>query len=78
MREITINGLTPDQVELLDTMWEIDSFEDFEEWRAALDSFTKQQVDLLQNLVILENMEELLTDTNDADDVIARIQSKLT
>ena len=78
MREITINGLTPDQVELLDTMWEIDSFEDFEEWRAALDSFTKQQVDLLQNLVILENMEELLTDTNDADAVIARIQSKLT
>lgn len=78
MREITINGLTPDQVELLDTMWEIDSFEDFEEWRAALDSFTKQQVDLLQNLVILENMEELLTDTNDAAEVIARIQSKLT
>lgn len=40
-KDIFIKGLTAHQVYLLDTMWEIDDYEDFMEWHATLSPLDK-------------------------------------
>ena len=54
-----INGLTPDQVEMLDFMWnELDTEEDFLNWYDSLDTEQQRQADLLQRMVIMESIDE--------------------
>jgi len=55
-----INGLTERQVELLDTMWEIEEYTELEEWMATLSREDKFDAENLQRLVVLETFEELL------------------
>jgi hypothetical protein len=55
-----INGLTERQVELLDTMWAIEEFEELEAWMATLCRADRVEAENLQQLVILEAFEELL------------------
>ena len=55
-----IEGLTQRQVELLDTMWAIDEFEDMEEWMATLCRADRMEAQNLQRLVVLETFEDLL------------------
>jgi hypothetical protein len=55
-----ITGLTERQVELLDTMWAIDEFEDMEEWMATLCRADRMEAQNLQRLVVLEAFEDLL------------------
>jgi hypothetical protein len=55
-----IEGLTEHQVELLDTMWAIEEWEDVEAWLATLDRADRMEAQNLQRLVILEAYEELL------------------
>jgi hypothetical protein len=55
-----IEGLTQHQVELLDTMWAIDEFEDMEEWMATLCRADRMEAQRLQQLVVLETFEDLL------------------
>jgi len=55
-----IEGLTQHQVELLDTMWAIDEFEDMEEWMATLCRADRVEAQNLQRLVVLETFEDLL------------------
>ena len=55
-----INGLTEHQVELLDTMWAIEEWEDVEAWMATLSRADRMEAQRLQQLVILETFEELL------------------
>jgi hypothetical protein len=55
-----IEGLTQHQVELLDTMWAIDEFEDMEEWMATLCRADRMEAQNLQRLVVLETFEDLL------------------
>jgi hypothetical protein len=55
----TINNLTPEQVEMLDFMWnELDSAEEFTEWYDCLDSDQQRMADNLQRLVIMESIDE--------------------
>ena len=56
-----LTGLTERQVELLDTMWEIEEFEELELWMATLCKGDRQDAVTLQNLVILEQFEAMLT-----------------
>ena len=67
-----INGLTERQVELLDTMWEIEEFTELEAWKSTLDKAEQLEVDNLQRLVVLEAFEDLLVDNKypDANRVI--------
>jgi hypothetical protein len=54
-----IDGLTPDQVEMLDFMWnELDTEEDFLNWYDHLDEHQQRQADLLQRMVIMESIDE--------------------
>jgi hypothetical protein len=56
---ITINGLTKAQVALLDTMWSIDSAEDYEQWKDGLSEDTMNTVDTLEQLVLLAELDEI-------------------
>ena len=68
---ISINGLNEHQVNLLDSMWEFDSLEDLESWMETLTFADQEECHRLQRLVILESLDELLSDdVSDAQDVI--------
>lgn len=55
-----LEGLTEHQVELLDTMWAIEEWNDVESWMATLSRADRMEAQNLQRLVILEAFEELL------------------
>jgi len=55
-----IEGLTEHQVELLDTMWAIEEFDELEEWMQTLTKADRIEAESLQRLVVLETFEELL------------------
>ena len=56
---ITITGLTKKQVQLLDTMWEIQDVEDYENWKNSLDENTMNEVDTLEQMVLLAQSDEI-------------------
>lgn len=63
-----IENLTPEQVEMLDFMWnELDSEQDFLDWYDALDESQQRQADLLQRLVIIESLDEEMLQKNNTD-----------
>jgi len=55
-----LEGLTERQVELLDTMWAIEEYEDLELWMATLSREDRFEAESLQRLVVLETFEEEL------------------
>ena len=55
-----IQGLTEEQVEMLDFMWTLDSMEEFEEWRATLDRREQLMADSLQKMVLLAALDDIL------------------
>jgi hypothetical protein len=55
-----LEGLTEHQVELLDTMWAIEEFDELEAWMETLSKADRAQAELLQRLVILEEFEGML------------------
>jgi hypothetical protein len=59
----SINGLTQEQVEMLDQMWELESEEEFLIWYACLDEDKQHTADLLQRLLIMEAMDKDLMGT---------------
>jgi hypothetical protein len=71
-----INGLTERQVELLDTMWAIEEYDELEEWMATLCLGDRLEAENLQRLVVLETFEELLDQSKypEANQVIDKIR----
>jgi len=71
-----IDGLTEHQVELLDTMWEIEEFTELEAWMATLSREDRIEAENLQRLVILETFEEIMADSKypEANMVIDKIR----
>ena len=71
-----IEGLTERQVELLDTMWEIQEFDELEAWMQTLSRADQRECENLQRLVILETLDEMLAVDKypDANRVIDRIR----
>lgn len=69
---ITINNLTEEQVEMLDTMWALDSYEDYSEWLDSLSKKDRFMAETLQAMVIAEEMESLLGDCTDAKNVLSK------
>lgn len=55
--DISITGLTADQVEMLDFMWNLDTEEEFINWFECLDDNDQQQARVLRELILLESME---------------------
>lgn len=70
--DMRIEGLTEYQVDMLDHMWSLDTLEDYENWYSLLDEEDQRMADSLQKLVILEAMEEVLGDMQEAKEVLAK------
>jgi uncharacterized protein YukE len=61
---IHIENLTPYQVEMLDAMWACESMEEYLDWYSLLDAEDQEMADVLQHLVIMETMEEMLSEVS--------------
>ena len=59
---ISIENLTPYQVEMLDAMWACESAEEYMDWYNLLDAEDQDMADVLQHLIIMESMEEMLSE----------------
>jgi hypothetical protein len=75
MTEITINGLNNEQTALLDYMWSLTSEDDFDDWYMELDDDTRQQVDLMQLLLVHAYMDDKVGDLALANTAIDKIQN---
>ena len=76
-KELRIDGLTRQQVAMLDIMWALDSPRDYEHWKNALSESDMNLADTLEILLIMEAREDDLSQTlTQAQDVIAKIMRK--
>jgi hypothetical protein len=69
---IQIENLTEYQVEMLDHMWSLDSYQEYCEWFELLDKEDQQLAETLQRMVIMEEMEVLLGKCVDAKKVLKK------
>ena len=69
---IQIKNLTEYQVEMLDHMWSLDSFEEYEEWYNLLDDEDQRLADNLQQMIIMEEMEPMLVNCIEAKEVLKK------
>ena len=77
---IKIYGVNRQQQEILETLWNMESLEDIDDWVDELNEHKQQQVRLMQELLMLAAMDELVeteADCREANRIIARIQRKL-
>lgn len=56
-RVITIDGLTEQQVHLLDTMWNIDGYDEYMEWKEKLQENTRKIVEVLESLILAAELD---------------------
>ena len=49
---IYIEGVTPEQKEMLDIMWSLESTDDYLDWYETLDTHDQQEADLLKMLLL--------------------------
>ena len=57
---LTIDGLTMEQVKLLDRMWQFEELEDLEAWASTLEPAQQRQVESLVKMVILAHFDQVL------------------
>lgn len=69
---ITISGLTAEQVELLDIMWEIKDVEVYDEWKNSLSERVQNLVCSLEELVMLETLEQELHSVATAKELLKK------
>lgn len=53
-REYNIDGLTPEEVQMLDTMWSIESVDDMEDWLISLNREERLMAYRLRMLLLAE------------------------
>jgi hypothetical protein len=74
-----IDGLTTEQVEMLDKLWSLDTMEEVQEFRSSLPRFRQQQIDTLMEMIMHEICEEKIesaTSYPDAEKVLQKIIKK--
>ncbi len=69
---IQLENLTPEQVEMLDTMWELESYEEYTQYLDSLNAEDRKMAETLSQLVILAEMDELLGNCVEAKDVLKK------
>lgn len=57
---LTIDGLTVEQVKLLDRMWQFDDIEDLIAWAHSLEPDLQREVENLTKLVMLTHFDQVL------------------
>jgi hypothetical protein len=69
---IQLENLTPEQVEMLDTMWELYSYEEYTQYLDSLSPEDRKMAETLSQMVILAEMDELLGNCVEAKDVLKK------
>ena len=72
-----LEGLTAEQVEMMDKLWSLDTMEEVQEFRSSLPRFRQQQIDTLMEMVMQEVKEEelsLLDRYPDAEAMLERLK----
>jgi hypothetical protein len=70
---ITLENLTPEQVEMLDILWSMTELSEVEEWQETLSEEEREMSESLIRLVILESMDRVITsDLSDAQEVLKK------
>jgi hypothetical protein len=70
---ITLENLTPEQVEMLNILWSMTELSDVEEWQETLTGEEREMSEALIRLVILESMDSIITsDLSDAQEVLKK------
>lgn len=70
---ITLENLTPEQVEMLDILWSMTELSEVEEWQETLSEEERVMSESLIRLVILESMDRIITsDLSDAREVLKK------
>ena len=72
----TILGVNNRQKEMLDIMWSMDDYENVEEWKETLNSYERQQAELLEELIMLAVIDDMFEedDFKEANEIINRIK----
>lgn len=74
MKDIEINGLTPEQVQMLDMMWSIESSDDMDDWLSSLSERDMQIAGQLKNLLMLALIDETVEDFEVAKNYLKKYQ----
>jgi hypothetical protein len=69
---IQIENLTQEQVEMLDVMWELDSYEDYCNYLDSLSFEDRRMAETLSEMVILAEMETLIGQCTEAKEVLQK------
>ena len=69
---IQLDNLTPEQVEMLETMWSLDSYDEFQEYLSNLSPSDRQIAQSLAKLVILAEIDNLATDYSEAKEILKK------
>ena len=70
---IYIEGVTPEQKEMLDIMWSLESTDDYLDWYETLDTHDQQQADLLKMLLLYE-LSDQITNVDQAKEIINMVK----
>lgn len=69
---IHLDNLTPEQVDLLEVMWSLDSYEDFQNFLLSLNEEDRKMAESLAKLIILAEMDDLVGECVEAKEVLKR------
>ena len=69
---IHLDNLTPEQVEMLDIMWSLESYDEFQEYLDSLSKSDRMQAESLAKLIILAEMDNLVGECVEAKEVLKR------
>jgi hypothetical protein len=76
---MTIDGLTKEQVEMLDKLWSLDTMEEVRQFRSTLPRFRQQQIDTLMEIILQELAEDEITKMEtfpDAEKILEEISKR--
>jgi hypothetical protein len=69
---IKIENLTEYQVEMLDHMWSLETYEEYQEWMDLLDEEDRILAESLSEMIILAEMDQVLGECKEAKDVLKK------
>lgn len=69
---IHLDNLTPEQVEMLDTMWSLETYDEFQTYLDSLSPSDRKMAESLAQMIILAEMDNLVGDCTEAKEYLAK------
>ena len=69
---IEIDNLTPEQVEMLDIMWSLESYDEYQAYLDSLSASDRKMAESLAQMVILAEMDNLVGECVEAKEILAK------